>query len=409
MTEFPLAPRQSRIIVEAILRYPNVIEETIIAAAFLSTQSPYLLPPGEEVEARKAHHLFRDPGGDFVSYLKLYRSYGDSTNKARFCEKNYLDERAMAEIVNVTAQLAAIVSDMDIPVLAGGDTVDYLCCVARGHIQFVCVREGRETYRSLTADRIIIHPGSVMFRMDPRYIVAGEIVRTTRTYAMSVSPLSAGILERLSPDLFSSFGAPREKSAGTSRDGAQKLKKPRDFSNNIKIGGEVFEISAFKGKKQVLLPWERLSRIRDKLGADTVYRGLRGQINVEGYSLLAGEKLELIFSLVPTLDIDGALKRTWPRRKNFNSGADLDVLLGHLGGLACPAIWKPGRKDMGFIGLFTDGEGNYWFRCSRGFHTSLNESLASLETLIDELGESVDIEKKNMVNQVYRRLSEYLA
>jgi HrpA-like RNA helicase len=52
MTEFPLAPRQSRIIVEAILRYPDVTQETIIAAAFLSTQSPYVLPPGEETDAR---------------------------------------------------------------------------------------------------------------------------------------------------------------------------------------------------------------------------------------------------------------------------------------------------------------------------------------------------------------------
>ncbi|MDR0382488.1 MAG: ATP-dependent RNA helicase, partial [Spirochaetaceae bacterium] len=75
MTEFPLSPRQSRIIVEAILNYPDVVEETVIAAAFLSTQSPYLLPPGEEIDARKAHHRFRDEAGDFVSYLKLFREY----------------------------------------------------------------------------------------------------------------------------------------------------------------------------------------------------------------------------------------------------------------------------------------------------------------------------------------------
>jgi len=73
MTEFPLAPRQSRIIVEAIMRRPDVVEETIIAAAFLSTQSPYVLPPGEETDARRAHHAFRDEHGDFVSYLKIFR------------------------------------------------------------------------------------------------------------------------------------------------------------------------------------------------------------------------------------------------------------------------------------------------------------------------------------------------
>ncbi|MDR3146225.1 MAG: ATP-dependent RNA helicase, partial [Treponema sp.] len=130
MTEFPLPPRQSRIIVEAILRYPEVTEETIIAAAFLSTQSPYVLPPGEETDARRAHHSFRDPEGDFVSYLRLYRAYQGASHRGKFCEKNYLDEKAMAEISNVVAQLGEIVSGMGIPILSGGSTEDYLCAVA---------------------------------------------------------------------------------------------------------------------------------------------------------------------------------------------------------------------------------------------------------------------------------------
>ena len=58
--------------------------------------------------------------------------------------------------------------------------------------------------------------------------------------------------------------------------------------------------------------------------------------------------------------------------------------------------------------MFTDGAGSYWFKCSRGFHTALNESLSSLESLIDELSENVDPERKEIVNQLYRRLSSYL-
>ena len=411
MTEFPLAPRQSRIIVEAILKYPDVIRETLIAAAFLSTQSPYILPPGEETDARQAHHRFRDDNGDFVSYLKLFKAYNDSTNKLKFCEKSYLDERAMAEIVNVTSQLEEIIASMKIPVhvraqpLSGGEIDDYLCCIGRGMIQFVCVREGRGkigSYRTLTADKIIIHPGSVMFRIDPPFIVAGEIVRTSRMYAMSVSPLSKAVLERLRPGFFAEYGKYGEQRPA-------KLKKARDFTNNVKIEGEVFEIITVKGKKTVLLPWEQLASIRDKISADTVYKGLKGKIIVKNqYNLLAGEKLELILSLVPTLDVENAFSRSWPRKESFNSQENLAPLLNHLDSLAKPTIWKKNSKDMGFLGLFTDGGGNYWLRASRGFYTSLNESPSSLETLIDELGEEVDIEQKHIVNQCYRRLSDYL-
>jgi HrpA-like RNA helicase len=413
MTEFPLAPRQSRIIVEAIMKYPGVIRETIIAAAFLSTQSPYLLPPGEETDARRAHHSFRDPWGDFVSYLKLFRSYSDAHDKQRFCEKNYLDERAMAEIANVTGQLEEILGDLKIPVLSGGPIEDYLCCVARGLIQFVCVRESRELYRSLTADRILIHPGSVMFRMDPEYIVAGEIVRTTRMYAMSVSPLTWQILERAGSGLFKSFGGKDRKQAQ-----AEKLKRPRDFTNSIKIGDEVFSIETVKGKKEVLLPWERLAKVKDQINAETLslYKQLRGTVIAGGrYTLLAGEKLSLILALAPSLNVEEALERKPVSRKNLDSHEGLDELLEQLPLLVTPGLIKSkspgakeGKKDLGFVSLFTNGEGNYWIKCSRGFHTSLNESLASVETLIDELGDEVDVGKKDIVNQTYRRLSDLL-
>ncbi|GHV76699.1 ATP-dependent helicase HrpA [Spirochaetia bacterium] len=400
MTAFPLAPRQSRIIVEAILRYPEVTEETIIAAAFLSTQSPYVLPPGEETDARKAHHHFRDPDGDFVSYLKLYRAYKGASDRGRFCEKSYLDEKTMAEIVNVTEQLELIVSDLGVPILSGGSTEDYLCSVARGMIQFVCVRDGREMYRSLTADRIFIHPGSVMFRENPQYIVAGEIVRTSRMYAMSVSPLSKNALEKIGAELYEALGGkgfPREKL------------KARDFTNNIKIGADVFAIETIKGKKTVRLPWERLAKVKDDIGDVVRYKGLRGEIILEGrYTLLGGEKLALILSLASSLDIDGAVTRKWPRKRRFNSADGLSALLEELPLILAPSLWRPGKKDLGFLCLLTDGKGNYWFTCSRGFHTSLNESLASVETLIDELGDGIDSEIKHRVNRIFRRLSDYL-
>jgi len=411
MTEFPLAPRQSRIIVEAILKYPDVIRETIIAAAFLSTQSPYILPPGEETDARQAHHRFRDDHGDFVSYLKLFKSYSDSTNKTNFCEKSYLDERAIAEIANVTAQLEEILAKMKIPVhyravpLKESEIDDYLCCIGRGMIQFVCAREGRGrigSYSSLTENKIIIHPGSVMFRVDPQFIVAGEIVKTSRMYAMSVSPLSREVLNRIRPGLFADHGKHDDSRQ-------ERQKKSRDYTNNIKIQGEVFEIQNIKGKKTVVLPWEKLKLIGNKITDNGEYRGIKGKIIVKNqFNLLAGEKLDLILSLAPTLDADAAFTRAWPRKQNFNSQLNLPALLKHLDSLSRPVIWKKNSKDLGFLGLFTDGAGNYWMRASRGFHTSINESLSSLENLIDELGDEVDIEQKHIVNQCYRRLSDYL-
>jgi ATP-dependent helicase HrpA len=203
MALFPLLPRHSRILIEAVHRYPNVIYEATIATAFLSTGNPYLLPQGEEIEARKAHHAFRDPAGDFVSYLRLFDKYTGNRKKDEFCHSYYLDRKAMDEIVNVQGQLEEIISRQGIPISSGGSLKEYLCAIATGLIQFVCVSAGRGTYRSLTAEKILIHPGSVLFQERPAFIVAGEIVRTSRMWARSVSSLEKDWLKEISPALSS--------------------------------------------------------------------------------------------------------------------------------------------------------------------------------------------------------------
>ena len=108
----------------------------------------------------------------------------------------------MAEIVNIKTQLEEIVVKMGFPILNSGKTEDYLSCVASGMIQFVCIRTGRESYHSLTADHICIHPGSVIFKQNPVFIVAGEIVRTSRIFAMSVYPLTKPMLDIINPSLY---------------------------------------------------------------------------------------------------------------------------------------------------------------------------------------------------------------
>jgi hypothetical protein len=249
-----------------------------------------------------------------------------------------------------------------------------------------------------------------MFKLNPEFIVAGEIVRTARMYAMSVSPLSYKTLDRISPALVSGLRPVRSKTERKEKE----LRLParvRDFTNNVKIGAEVFEIETVKGKKQVKLPWEKLRLVLDDINPETavMYKDLRGIIIVDGkYSLLGGEKLKLILNLAPVLEIEEALKQSWFSKADIDSSSNIDALLEILPKLVMPALWKKGKKELGFISLFTNGEGSYWVRCSRGFHTSLNESLASVEILIDELGDEVDVEKKNVVNQCYRRLSDLL-
>jgi len=431
MCAFPLLPRLSRLIVEAILKYPDVVEEAIIAAAFLSTQSPYVLPPGEELEARRAHHAFRDASGDFVSYLKIYHAFVDAKQKAKFSERNYLDERTLLEIVRIKEQIELIVNALGVPIASGGSTEDYLCAVSRGLIQFVCARQERGLFRTLMAERVQIHPSSVMFKENPDFIVAGEIVRTTRMYAMSVSPLQRRMLARISPIVaeillkqqpaaevsgkryggaatVSSTARTAAPGSGASR--SQKS-EPRDFTNRIKIGGESFELVMEKKRKKAVLEWPSFSRARATLDADAglAFRGMLGVVMVGHNRLMDGEKLDTILRVAHWLDPEQDLKREWPRKKQFNVHDDLAGLMAVLDHVLQVSYWKPKNPELGFVAMFTDTAGTYWFRVSRGFHTALNESLASLESLIDEISETATHEEKERVGTLYRKLSEFFA
>lgn len=421
MAAFPLEPRISRIIVEAVMRFPGVLEEALIAASFLSANSPFVLPPGEEMDARKAHHAFRDMHGDFVSYLNIFAAFKSAKNKTKFCERNYLDERIMLEIENIDLQLQEIVSAMKIPLTGGGSRTDYLCCIGAGMIQFVCVRAGRDNYRSVTADHICIHPGSVMFRQDPLYIVAGEIVRTSRMFAMSVSPLTKSVLEQISPSLpeqlengkgskgrLEKLSKDYEELAGKKKGKFEKeiakLKKDEDI---ISFGGEIFAVKKVKGKRQAFLPYESFIRAARSEKNINELPNVKGKIVYSnGFTLLEGEKLSLILRLVRALDLSPLANEAWGRKENINIAqkGGAENLLKLVPNIMRIAVAKAKSKEYGFICLFTDGSGTYYFKVSRGFSTALNESLSSLETLADEKDLPFTNEDRERLNKIYRFL-----
>ena len=433
MVRFPLEPRISRIIIEAIMRFPDVIDKALIAASFLSANSPFILPPNEEMEARKAHHRFRDMQGDFVTYLNIFNAYKQSDNKEKFCKKNYLDERVMAEIDNINYQLTQIVSDMNIPIVQGkGSLNDYLCCIACGMIQFVCIRTGRESYHSLTADHICIHPGSVIFKQNPVFIVAGEIVRTSRIFAMSVSPLTKPMLDIINPTLYEKLQSCKnskvkdiEKELRIAKQKENKKDKNKKQAksisniseaelkeNSLSLGDFLFEVTKIKGKKVALLPIEHFSlavlqeKDKEKLNA---CGNLKGKIITRDKGvLLEGEKLSLMINIIKNLEISPIAEKKWNRKMNanINNPIEKEQIIDSLDWILRTAIAKQKNKEYGFITLFTDSKGNYWYKVSRGFSTALAESHASLETLIEE---NIDFteEDKNKINESLRKVNKF--
>lgn len=424
MCAFPLSPRQSRMIVEAILYFPNSIEEVLIAASFLSTRSPFDFPEGYELEAARAHKRFYDEDGDFVSFLHLFKRYSNAETKIDFCKKNFLDDRIMAEIANIKEQLELIVGDLGIPVLSGGTVTDYLHCVASGMIQFVCAKAGRGTYRSLTAGKIFIHPGSSLYKKAPDFIVAGEICRTSRMYATSVSPLPKSVVELLAPSLLK-FNERRNqrktenKKHNEEKNNNRKHSKKTPKTDIIKIYNKDYEIQKISGKKFLILPLNSMQEILNKTKNNsdkTDYvleqaKGLRVKIITKSnHALLTGEKLAQVIKIMKVFNISQIHPSKIKTNKNFSisSDSDLHELVSELPKLFHTTTLKRKSRNLGFITLCCDEKDTFWFKSVKKFQNSLYETFASIPLLAEKGSQRLSPKENALLKKLYAKMNKFV-
>ena len=411
MVKFPLLPRHSRVVVEALMSYPDVLNEVLIAISFLSTKTPFLLPPGEEDASRAAHRRFNTSAyGDFVMYLNLFKQYealSKQKNKQEFCAKNYLDYQGMQEIVHVHEQLGEICSEIGFPLSSGGSVREYLSCIAKGLSQYICIRSRGTMYKSLSVDQIYIHPGSAWFRSLPPFIIAGEIVQTSRLYARSVSPLDKSWLDDIQPGL-----AKRLLSMGTkpTKEVQEERRERRGVQERGTAGfdlyGKRYPTLKAKTKKQqevVIIPLDDLASITEANSRSAKRpKNFRAALAYRGFYIHYNDKF---FSI---LELNGKLKPQLGILDNPPSGVftieNTQLLLDNLRWLLGFTKSKKNRSNLGFVTLEVSGNGNYRFVNNPNFFDALDTTLFNLLHLEDDLEASNQKKEAKDVSKLYSAL-----
>lgn len=196
MAEIPLPPMVTRMIFTA-RRHGCVAAVTTVAASF-STRPVFTRPPGEEDQADEAHRAFRDPRSDFLTLLNAVKRWRHAGDRSAFARRHYLHERALEEIEAVEKQIAAILEEHGIPVSTGTSPEDIGRAIASGLVANLLESEGGRAYKGRKHGGIFIFPGSSLYNeRSPRYVVAAEIVETTRKYARGVQEVPTRWLEEI--------------------------------------------------------------------------------------------------------------------------------------------------------------------------------------------------------------------
>jgi ATP-dependent helicase HrpA len=232
-------------------------------------------------------------------------------------------------------------------------------------------------------------------------------VRTSRMYARSVSPLRKQLLSLISPVLQGAFGG----AAPVPGERAPAREKPRDTTNQIKIGPQFFPIRMIKGgRKMVILPWEKLRPLLQEMSPSSLpsHKNLRGTIVWNGQEIFEGMKLGTVLSLAPYLHTEEGVWEEWPQGRTFSFAGNGKEMCTHLPRLLCLCPLQKKSKRLGFLTLYTDWKGSYWFKSEKSLLTARTESLASLESLADEPGDILAPEDRETAARLYHLISDML-
>ncbi|MBO1110750.1 ATP-dependent RNA helicase HrpA [Bordetella petrii] len=223
LAKLPVDPRIGRMILAA--REHQCLAEMLIIASALSVQDPRDRPMAEREAAEAAHAKFADDKSEFVSFLKLWRWYGEQVqHKASqrklvaLLRQNFLSPVRLREWHDVHTQLAALVGEQGWRLNQSEATYEQLHLALLsgllGNIGFKGEEGG--LYRGARDIRFHIHPGSRLAKKGGRWIVAAELVETTRLYARCVARIEPTWLERAAAHLLRrNWSDPRwEKKAG---------------------------------------------------------------------------------------------------------------------------------------------------------------------------------------------------
>ncbi|MBL8496524.1 ATP-dependent RNA helicase HrpA [Nitrosomonas sp. JL21] len=204
LAKFPLDPKIARMILAA--KQENCLHEILIIASALSVQDPRDRPFEHQAAADDAHRRFRDEHSDFLAYLKLWNFFDDllkhkkSTRKLiAYCREQFLSYRRLREWREIHGQLQVLMSELGFranEVPAKYEEIHRaLLTGLLGNIGFKTEKEGE--YLGARGIKFAIFPGSVLKKAKVKWVVAAELVETSKLYARCVAKIEPSWLEKM--------------------------------------------------------------------------------------------------------------------------------------------------------------------------------------------------------------------
>ena len=206
LARLPIDPRIGRMLLAADSE--GCLDEVLTIASALSVQDPRERPLEAQQAADEAHSRFSDKRSDFLGLLRLWTYYHEqarhlSKNKLRKqCKKEFLSYLRLREWHDVHGQLLALVREMKLRL--NREQADYNAihrALLTGLLGNIAFKSDRHEYSGARNIKLAIFPGSSLFKKQPKWIMAAELVETSRLYARTVAAIEPEWIEPLAKHL----------------------------------------------------------------------------------------------------------------------------------------------------------------------------------------------------------------
>lgn len=222
LAQLPIDPRLGKMVISAAKN--GSLHEIMMIVSALSIQDPRERPQEKQQASDEKHLRFSDKKSDFLAFVNLWyyiQEQQKALTKNQFrkqCQKDFLNYLRIREWQDIYHQLRLTVREMGLPI--NSEPAEYQqihTALLSGLLSHIGLKEAeKQQYLGARNAHFAVFPNSVLFKKQPKWVMAAELVETSKLWGRMVAEIEPEWVEPLAGHLAkSSYSEPHwSKSRG---------------------------------------------------------------------------------------------------------------------------------------------------------------------------------------------------
>lgn len=215
LAQLPVDPRLGRMVIEAAKN--GSLHEVMMIVSALSIQDPRERPQEKQQSADDKHRRFADKESDFLAFVNLWhfiQAQQKELSKNQFrnlCRKDYLNYNRVREWQDIYHQLRLAVREMGLKINSEPASYQPIhTALLTGLLSHIGLKDNEKMhYLGARNAHFFIFPNSALFKKQPKWVMAAELVETTKLWGRMVARIEPEWVEPLAVHLTkSSYSEP---------------------------------------------------------------------------------------------------------------------------------------------------------------------------------------------------------